>query len=212
MKRAPRPTLPILRDGPYFYPLCHSPTMDFMERARRGIMTSELDGDLDVFLSAMDRAHSLCERFNVPCTPWSERKAILEELFGQELDPETTVAPTFWCDIGTNITLGRHVHINFDCVILDSAEVEIGDNVLIGPKVCIVTPSHKFPPVMRRDIATVARKVVIGDDVWIGAGALILPGVTVGDGAIVGAGAVVTKDVPAGETYAGVPARSIEAI
>ena len=65
---------------------------------------------------------------------------------------------------------------------------------------------------MRRDIATVARKVVIGDDVWIGAGALILPGVTVGDGAIVGAGAVVTKDVPVGETYAGVPARSIEVI
>ena len=174
--------------------------MDFMERARRGMVTSEADEDIGDFLDAMERAHGLCERFNVPCTPWSERKAILEELFGQR------------CDIGTNISIGSNVHINFDCVILDSAEVEIGDNVLIGPKVCIVTPSHKFPPVMRRDIATVARKVVIGDDVWIGAGALILPGVTVGDGVIVGAGAVVTKDVPAGETYAGVPARSIEEI
>lgn len=186
--------------------------MDFMERARRGMVTSEADEDIGDFLDAMERAHGLCERFNVHCTPWSERKAILEELFGQSLDDRTMVNPTFRCDIGTNISIGSNVHINFDCVILDSAEVEIGDNVLIGPKVCIVTPSHKFPPVMRRDIATVARKVVIGDDVWIGAGALILPGVTVGDGAIVGAGAVVTKDVPAGETYAGVPARSIEAI
>ena len=212
MKRAPRPTLPILRDGPYFYPLCHSPTMDFMERARRGIMTSELDGDLDVFLSAMDRAHSLCERFNVPCTPWSERKAILEELFGQELDPETTVAPTFWCDIGTNITLGRHVHINFDCVILDSAEVVIGDNVLIAPKVCIATPGHNFPPELRRHTTTRAEGITICDDVWIGAGAVILPGVTVGEGAIVGAGAVVTKDVPAGATYVGVPAGDIREV
>ena len=186
--------------------------MDFMERARRGMVTSEADEDIGDFLDAMERAHGLCERFNVPCTPWSERKAILEELFGQSLDDRTMVNPTFRCDIGTNISIGSNVHINFDCVILDSAEVEIGDNVLIGPKVCIVTPSHKFPPVMRRDIATVARKVVIGDDVWIGAGALILPGVTVGDGVIVGAGAVVTKDVPAGETYAGVPARSIEVI
>ena len=186
--------------------------MDFMERARRGMVTSEADEDIGVFLDAMMRAHGLCEMFNVPCTPWYERKAILEELFGQDLDDRTMVNPTFRCDIGTNISIGRNVHINFDCVILDSAEVEIGDNVLIGPKVCIVTPGHKFPPEMRRDIATVARKVVIEDDVWIGAGALILPGVTVGEGAIVGAGAVVTKDVPAGETYAGVPARNIVAI
>ena len=197
--------------GLFYYRGIHR-SMDFMERARRGIMTSELDEDLDVFLSAMDRAHSLCERFNVPCTPWSERKAILEELFGQELDPETTVAPTFWCDIGTNITLGRHVHINFDCVILDSAEVVIGDNVLIAPKVCIATPGHNFAPELRRHTATRAEMITVCDDVWIGAGAVILPGVTVGEGAIVGAGAVVTKDVPAGVTYAGVPARDIRAV
>ena len=173
--------------------------MDFLERARRGVMTSETDEDIGEFIEAMERAHGLCERFNVPCTPWSERKAILEELFGQELDSDTVINPTFWCDIGTNISLGRHVHINFDCVILDSAEVEIGDYVLIAPKVCIATPTR-------------AEKITIGDDVWICAGALILPGVTIGEGVIIGAGAVVTKDVPAGETYAGVPARDIKAI
>ena len=169
--------------------------MDFMERARRGMVTSEADEDIGDFLDAMERAHGLCERFNVPCTPWSERKAILEELFGQSLDDRTMVNPTFRCDIGTNISIGSNVHINFDCVILDSAEVVIGDNVLIAPKVCIATPGHNFSPELRRHTATRAERITICDDVWIGAGAVILPGVTVGEGAIVGAGAVVTKDL-----------------
>lgn len=183
--------------------------MDFMERARRGVMTSGRDDDVGVFLSAMDRAHNLCERYNAPCTPEARRRAILAELFGREPDPNTVIRPNFWCDIGTNITMGEAVQINFDCVILDSAEVVIGDHTLIAPKVCIVTPGHNFPPEMRRDVATCARRIVIGDDVWIGANATVLGGVTIGDGAIVGAGAVVTKDVPSGETVVGVPARPL---
>ncbi len=184
-------------------------SMDFMERARRGITTSDSDEDIGMFLDAMDRAHSLCERFNVPCTPWSERKSILEELFGQELDGGTSINPTFFCDVGTNITLGRSVRINFDCVILDSAEVFIGDYTMIAPKVCIATPSHMFPPEDRRRVATKALPVRIGSDVWVGAGAMILQGVTIGDGAVIGAGAVVNRDVPSGETYVGVPAGPI---
>lgn len=184
--------------------------MDFNDRARAGMTTSEKDPDIGQFLASIERAHGLCERFNVPCTPWSERKAILEELFGQRLDDDTVVNPTFWCDVGSNISLGRHVRINFDCVILDSAEVRIGDYVLIGPKVCIATPGHDFPPEMRRVTSTRASPVVIGDDVWIGASATVLPGVTVGDGAVVGAGAVVTRDVPPGAKVAGVPARVME--
>lgn len=183
--------------------------MDFLERARMGMMTSCRDEDIDIFLKAMDRAHGLCERFNVPCTPYEERRAILAELFGRELDSGTDISPGFRCDIGTNIKIGRNVRINFDCVILDSAEVEIGDHVLIAPKVCIATPAHNFPPELRRDIATCARKIVIGDDVWIGASATILGGVTIGEGAIIGAGAVVNRDVPPGTTYVGVPAREI---
>lgn len=183
--------------------------MDFIERARGGIPTSEEDPDLDQFLSAMDRAHGLCERFNVPCTPWDERRRILEELFGQELDDETSVNPTFYCDIGTNIHVGRHFRMNFDCVILDSADVWIGDYVMIGPKVSIVTPGHRFPPEERRLTKTCARPIRIGDDVWVGAAATILGGVTIGDGAIIGAGAVVTKDVPERATYVGVPAHDI---
>lgn len=196
---------------PIFYPNPFHILMDFLERSRRGMVTSKTDEDIGVFMEAVNRAHTLCEMFNTPQTPSDRRKEILEELFGQELD-DVAVYPTFRCDVGRNITFGRGVLINFDCVILDSAEVVIGDHVLIGPKVCIVTPSHKFPPEMRRNIATRAEKIVIGDDVWIGAGAIVLPGVTIGEGAIIGAGAVVTKDVPAGETYVGVPARSIGAV
>lgn len=180
-----------------------------MERARRGIVTSETDEDVDLFLDALERGHTLCGRFNVPGTPWPDRRMILEELFGQPLDPETRVNPTFWCDVGTNISIGRHVRINFDCVILDSAEVKIGNNVLIAPKVCIATPGHDFPVEMRRSTTTRAEPVTIEDDVWIGASATILGGVTIGAGAIIGAGAVVTRDVPPGETHAGVPARRL---
>ena len=97
--------------------------------------------------------------------------------------------------------------VNYDCVFLDSAEIRVGDHTLIGPKVCIATPSHDFPVEERRKVRTVARPVRIGNDVWIGASATIMPGVTVGDGAVIGAGAVVTHDVPAGERWAGVPAR-----
>lgn len=183
--------------------------MNFMERSRAGIPTSDDDEDIGEFLQAIARASALCERFNFPGTPWSVRKGVLEELFGQALDDDTVINPSFRCDIGVNIHLGKHVRMNYDCVILDSADVTIGDYVMIGPKVSIVTPNHTFPPERRRSVATVARPVTICDDVWIGAGATILPGVTVGEGAIIGAGAVVTKDVPPGETWVGVPARPI---
>lgn len=183
--------------------------MDFLERARRGLITSDQDEDIGEFLDALARGHSLCERFNTPGTSRDARRGILEELFGQPLDPRTSINPPFRCDVGTNIHLGRHVEVNFDCVFLDSAEITIGDNVLIAPKVCLATPGHDFPPMMRRHTATRALPIVIEDDVWIGASATVLGGVTIGEGAIIGAGAVVTRDVPPGETYAGVPARRL---
>lgn len=183
--------------------------MNFMERSRAGIPTSDDDEDIGEFLQAVARASALCERFNFPGTPWTVRRNVLEELFCQSLDDDTVINPSFHCDIGSNIHLGRHVKMNYDCVILDSADVTIGNYVMIGPKVSIVTPNHTFSPERRRSVATVAKPVRICDDVWIGAAATVLPGVTVGEGAIIAAGAVVTKDVPARETWAGVPARPI---
>ena len=183
--------------------------MDFIERSRNGIPTSNQDPDLGQFLEAVDRARTLCHRFNTYIGPREGRIAILEELFGQDLDPDSEICPSFRCDLGTNIHIGKQPTINYDCVFLDSADIWIGDYVLIGPKVCIATPGHNFPPADRRHVKTVAKPVRIGDDVWIGANATILPGVTIGDGAIIGAGAVVTHDVPAGETWVGNPAGKI---
>lgn len=181
--------------------------MSFMDRARAGVPTSNDDPDLEEFLAAVGRARGLCDRFNDPRTGADGRRRVLEELFGQELDEGADISPSFRCDVGTNISLGRSPLINYDCVFLDSAEIRIGDHALIGPRVCLVTPDHDFPPEERRRVRTRARPIRIGDDVWIGAGAIVLGGVTIGDGAVIGAGAVVTHDVPAGERWAGVPAR-----
>ncbi|MDO5861479.1 MAG: sugar O-acetyltransferase [Thermoplasmata archaeon] len=180
--------------------------MTFMDRVRAGMPTSEDDPDVGELLEVLARARRLCDRFNDPATPVDERRAVLEELLGQELGEGAEINPPFRCDVGTNIHLGRHPRINYDCVFLDTADIWIGDYVMIAPRVCIVTPNHTFSPEDRRKVATVAKQIRIGNDVWIGTGAIILPGVTIGDGAIIGAGAVVTKDVPAGETWVGNPA------
>lgn len=184
--------------------------MHFMDRARSGIPTSDEDPDVGELLSCIERAGGLCDRFNTYSGPREGRRRILEELFGQELDETTEVKPSFHCDIGSNIHLGKHVYVNYDCVFLDTADIWIGDYSMIAPKVCIATPNHNFTPEERRHSKTVAKQIRIGRDVWIGANATILPGVSIGDGAIIGAGAVVTHDVPEGETWVGNPARRIE--
>lgn len=117
------------------------------------------------------------------------------------------VRPPFHCDYGYNITLGANVFINFNCVILDVVQVRIGDDCQIASGVQIVTADHPRDPAIRRTGLESGRAVTIGSNVWIGAGALILPGVNIGDDAIIGAGAVVTRDVPAGATAVGNPAR-----
>lgn len=113
----------------------------------------------------------------------------------------------FHCDYGSNISLGKNVFLNFNCVILDVVAVTIGDGTAIGPGVQILTADHPRDPAVRATGAEFGRPIAIGKNVWIGGGALILPGVTIGDDAIIGAGAVVTKDVPAGATAVGNPAR-----
>lgn len=180
--------------------------MGFLDRSRSGLPTSSADPDIGELIEAMERAEILCDRFN---SGGSDRRALLEELFGEELDPGTTVRPSFRCDVGTNIHLGRSVMVNYDCVLLDTADIRIGDHTLIAPRTVIATSSHDFPAMQRRDVRTLSLPVHIGSDVWIGASSVILPGITVGDGAIVGAGSIVTHDVPAGEVWAGNPARRI---
>jgi maltose O-acetyltransferase len=118
------------------------------------------------------------------------------------------IRPPFYCDYGFNIALGANVFLNFNCVILDVVEVSIGDGTQIGPAVQIYAAHHPRDPATRKAGLEFGRPVRIGKNVWIGGGAIILSGITVGDDAIIGAGSVVTKDVPAGATARGNPARA----
>ena len=120
-----------------------------------------------------------------------------------------TIRPPFHCDYGFNIRIGAGAFLNFNCVVLDVVAVAIGDDTQIGPAVQILTADHPREPAQRRTGLELGRPVIIGRNVWIGAAALILPGVTIGDDAIVGAGAVVTRAVAAGATVVGNPARRI---
>jgi maltose O-acetyltransferase len=146
-------------------------------------------------------------RYNAAlASPPSERRALLRERLAH-VGAHAVIRPPFFCDFGTNIRLGDGVFLNFNCVILDVVEVTIGDHTQIGPAVQIYAADHPRDAETRAKGLEFGRPVRIGSNVWIGGGAIILPGVTIGDGAIIGAGSVVTRDVGAGVTVTGNPAR-----
>jgi maltose O-acetyltransferase len=134
-----------------------------------------------------------------------ERRLILAERLAA-VGEGAVIRPPFFCDYGYNISLGSGAFLNFNCVILDVASVEIGNATQIGPAVQIYAADHPRDPAQRRDGLELGRTVRIGCNAWIGGGAIILPGITIGDDAIVGAGSVVTRDVPRGATVMGNPA------
>ena len=136
----------------------------------------------------------------------AERHALLREGLGA-VGASTVIRPPFYCDYGTNIRLGAGVFLNFNCVILDVAAVSIGDATQIGPAVQIYAADHPRDPAQRRSGLELGRPVTIGRNVWIGGGALVVPGITIGDDVVVGAGSVVARDVPNGAIVAGNPAR-----
>jgi maltose O-acetyltransferase len=139
-----------------------------------------------------------------------ERHVLLCEHFGHA-GLGAVVRPPFFCDCGYNIRLGEAVFLNFNCVILDIVEVSVGDRTQIGPAAQIYAADHPRDAATRREGLEFGRPVRIGCDVWIGGGAIILPGITIGDGAVIGAGSVVTRNVPVRATVAGNPARRIGA-
>lgn len=139
--------------------------------------------------------------------PSEERRKLLMERFAA-VGEGAVIRPPFHCDYGFNISLGAGVFLNFNCVILDVVAVTIGDKTQIGPGVQILTADHPRDPVTRDAGLEFGRPIHIGRNVWIGGGALILPGVTVGDDAVIGAGSVVTRDVARGTTVMGNPARA----
>ncbi len=138
----------------------------------------------------------------------AERRALLVERLGA-VGEGVVIRPPFHCDYGWNLFVADGVFMNFNCVVLDVCPVRIGARTQIGPGVQLLAADHPRDPALRAQGIENGRPVVIGEDVWIGGGALILPGVTIGDGAIVGAGAVVTRDVAPGATVVGNPARPV---
>jgi maltose O-acetyltransferase len=136
------------------------------------------------------------------------RKEILHDLFGHH-GKDLEIEPPFFCDYGSNITLGDKVYLNFNCVILDVTTVDIGEGVLIGPNVQIYTATHPLDWKLRKEGLENAKPVFIGSHVWIGGGSIILPGVKIGDRSVIGAGSVVTKDIPPDVLAVGNPCRVI---
>jgi maltose O-acetyltransferase len=136
------------------------------------------------------------------------RMSLLREFMGK-VGEGTVVMPSFTCDYGYNIRLGRNVFINYQCVFLDCARIEIGDDVQIGPAVQLYTAQHPLDAAVRRSYLESASPIRIGNDVWIGGAAVVLPGVTIGDRAVVGAGTVVVRDVPPDTVVVGNPARIV---
>ena len=137
----------------------------------------------------------------------NEVRALLSRLTGREVAESVTVFPPFYSEFGKNLTLGEGVFINMGCRFQDTGGISIGDGSLIGHGSTLTTLNHSMDPARRADMEPAP--VVIGRNVWLGAGVTVVPGVTIGDGAVIGAGAVVTKDVPADTVAAGVPARAI---
>ena len=176
------------------------------------MLAGELYDPLDPELVAgRARARDLCQDLNATREADTDgRRRILQALF--RTGGETVwMQPPFFCDYGTNIELGERVFFNFNCVVLDVCRVRIGDFTLFGPAVQIYTPMHPMDAGLRRR-QEFGKPVEIGSDVWVGGGAVILPGVTVGSRTVIGAGSVVTRSVPEGVFAAGNPCRVIRGL
>ena len=179
---------------------------------REKMLAGELYDPLDPELVAgRVRARDLCQALNGTREgELDERRRILRALFGGGGE-SVWMQPPFFCDYGANIELGERVFFNFNCVVLDVCPVRIGSFTLFGPAVQILTPMHPFDAALRRK-QEFGKPITIGSDVWVGGGAIILPGVRIGSRAVIGAGSVVTRDVPDGVLAAGNPCRVIREI
>lgn len=140
-----------------------------------------------------------------------ERVAAIRELMGR-IGEHFYIAPPFYCDYGSNIYIGENFGMNYNCVFLDSCPITIGNNVMMGPGVNLITASHPLDAEVRIAGYEIGKPVTIGDNVWLGANVVVNPGVTIGENTIIGSGSVVTKDIPANVVAVGNPCRVLREI
>ncbi|GGV56007.1 maltose O-acetyltransferase [Streptomyces griseoloalbus] len=193
------------------------PTDDYFVNDPRTNLERMLAGDLYVaddpeIARRQQRAMRLAARYLAayPENP-AEARTILAELLGS-VGEDVEVRPPLHVDYGSNITIGARTFVNYNLTALDVARISIGEDCQIGPNVQLLTPTHPVEPQPRRDKLEAALPITIGDNVWLGGGAIICPGVTIGDNSVIGAGAVVTKDVPANVVAVGNPARPVRTL
>ncbi len=179
-----------------------------LEKMLAGELYEPLDAEL---VRRREHARDLCAALNASREGDQElRRGLLQRLLGSGGD-SAWIQPPFYCDYGSNLHLGQRVFFNFNCVVLDVCEVHVGDFTLFGPAVQIYTATHPMNAAARR-LKELARPIVIGADVWVGGGAIILPGVTIGARSVIGAGSVVTRDVPENVLAAGNPCRVLREV
>ncbi|WP_203218330.1 sugar O-acetyltransferase [Nocardia brasiliensis] len=175
------------------------------------MLRGELYRDSDPELVAeRRRAQTLCDEFNRTGAEETDRRdALLRELLGK-LGEGSWIMPRFQCDYGYLIEIGTNSFLNYDAILLDCAPIRIGDDVSIGPRCQLLTALHPMAEhELRRQRWETAAPIHIGDNVWLGGGVIVCPGVTIGENTVVGAGSVVTKDLPAQVFAAGNPARVV---
>ena len=173
------------------------------DRMLRGELYLAADAEL---VAGRARAQELLERYNgTRDAETDERDRLLRELL-DEVGAGVVVKPTFRCDYGSNISIGEGTFVNYDCIMLDVAPIRIGAACQLATRVQLLTATHPVEPRPRREGWEYGLPITLGDNVWLGGGVIVCPGVTIGDDTVVGAGAVVTRDLPAGVVAFGTPA------
>lgn len=173
-----------------------------------------LAGDLYIaddptIAEAQRRAAALAARFAAAfMIDPDDAQGVARELFGY-LGADAHVRAPVWVDYGSNVRIGARTFVNYNLTALDVATITIGEDCQIGPKVQLLTPTHPLEPDPRRDKLEAAQPITVGDNVWLGGGVIVCPGVTIGENSVIGAGAVVTRDIPANVLAVGNPARII---
>jgi maltose O-acetyltransferase len=158
-------------------------------------------------LAERQAAKELLFEFNTLHPSKTERRnKIIQRLFGKT-GKNFVIEPPFHCDYGYNISVGENFYANYNCTIIDCAKVTIGDNVFMAPNVSLFTAGHPVHPYLRNAQLEYAIPISIGNNVWLGGGAIVNPGVTIGDNTVIGSGSVVTKDIPANVIAVGNPCR-----